>query len=255
MWSWVGRKWPGISAKVDKLSEAERDKITFVMDLTKTAAGAVTVAGPFVGVFLTILNNHDEYAWRRKQFAEAQLQGWDSTISPTKARVDAALTRWGYKKNDHRLRPEHVEHIFHAVETDEQCWKLRRDITSMLNYFESVSSAVIEGTSNRSTIETSMEGTMADWRGNLAEYTAHADIIRKRPTWEPYYALTKQWKVVPQATIHECVIKSDDCPPNTVPASPQTGFASGCGKLEDVHRVLGIPADPRAARSAPVPDE
>jgi hypothetical protein len=187
---------------------SRKDRCGFLFEVI-AAVGALVTAGS-IGISFNAFRLQqeqlkDEQQWRREQLATEFLRQWDRETSANRKEVERLVVKY-QERNPAALTDTPAIGLALAAEawaalgyTEENSrghdmWKLRDNIISMLNFFESMAVAVDRGSVDSAIIKDSMSGTMARWREKLRAFTDRADQSRKTRVWSPYYDLVDRWQ-------------------------------------------------------------
>jgi hypothetical protein len=206
---------------IDTLSDEALRRLQAKLDTVRTVFGAFALAsvlGAGVGLRFqdsTLKENQqrdqqeinrripeDEHTQKREQdeidrrieeYAQTIIDGWDQRTSDVKGAIDGFLTKLHPNMVNPDVDKETAIKIWFAVNNESDLGNMRQKIRSLLNYFESVSTAYEKKTGNQEILEEAMSGPMMNWRDRLKYYTALADCVRGYPVWAPYYRVTDKW--------------------------------------------------------------
>ncbi len=141
----------------------------------------------------------DEYSWRRQNLGIDVLREWNShTMDYRDNIVDWSLQEYGEPPEQHYIRPitpELAREIYHS--RDSKISKVRREITSLLNYFEYISSAYLKEAVDRRIIDESLQNAMKKWHRDLICYMDYVDMHNKADTWPPFRQIIAFWTPLP----------------------------------------------------------
>jgi hypothetical protein len=168
------------------------------LDVLKT----IFAAGTFLSLLFAVASFKLEHDWRRSIEAQNILKEWDIRTGEHKMLIESILDR-RHQSHELYVTAEEAKEIWftdHIHSSEEQGmdrehenWELKRHITTLFNYFESVSKTVLENLADEAILKDSLKGPMVDWRNHLREYTSLADQERHRAVWAPYYILADRW--------------------------------------------------------------
>ena len=195
--------FPGLRVDATPLDRKE------FWELIKIFFGAVT----FVSVLIAILTFAfqesvvtREYNWRHMKEAQDILLEWDHRAGPSKASIESFFCRRHHWQSMQAITRDDALDLFNAFQPDDpypkpnspgERWNVRKDMITLLNYFETISTASQRGIADESILHESLGGPMVAWRGYLLEFTNMMDMKRKRPVWAPYYAIVEKWTYEP----------------------------------------------------------
>jgi hypothetical protein len=185
------------------------------LDITRTIFSGFTlisVIGVVVGLWLQwnsleLSRKRDEKEDQRrfKESAQQIISGWDKETSSAKSDIEGLLPRLPNPQKNYLpdMEPDTAVRIWFAKDNSKEEWTIKKDTTSLLNYFETVATAYKENYADPRLLRENLGGPMMDWRIHLRYYTALADCVRQHQVWGPYYKVVDQWlldtKTNPQA--------------------------------------------------------
>lgn len=193
---------------IDAISEIRLKRFQAKLDVVKTIFSGFTllsVIGAGIGLWFqyhtlavteereakTDERDRQEILRRTRESAQNIINGWDDRTSRVKSEVESELRRLGQKAPE--MDKTAAIHIWYATEDQKREWATRLNVTSLLNYFESVATAYERNIGQKDMLEDSLAGPMMDWRKHLKYYTALADCVRHHQTWAPYYRVVDVW--------------------------------------------------------------
>lgn len=164
-----------------------------------TAVTSFSIVLLYRGFKVQLSTYRDEYSWRRQNLGIDVLREWNThTIEYRDNIVDWSLGKYGEPPPEHYIHPitpQLAQEIYHGREPDER--KLRREITSLLNYFEYIGSAYLREAVDRTIIDESLRNAMKKWYRDLSGYMDYVDEHNHNDTWPPFREVVKLWTPLP----------------------------------------------------------
>lgn len=189
--------FPGLSLGEAGLTRTE------VWDLIKVAFGAFTLFS-LLFALLTFVNQQRsvtrEYDWRHKKEAQDILKDWDKQTSTQKAGVESYFRKrhgWSQMQpisnEDGRALRDAFEPGANATVAEKELWEARGEVVALLNYFETISTAILREIADEDILRDSLGDPMIAWRSYLRNYTDLMDARESRLVWKPYYEIVDKW--------------------------------------------------------------
>jgi hypothetical protein len=148
-----------------------------------------------------------DYKWRRTTAAIDLMRDWNEKVTWHRDLVvELGRKLYGPSNGTDFIRPiegDEPDLLWNAVADDpdpkqQMRAKINTSLLSLLNYFEYLSSAILNGSVEQAIIKTSFQDPMKRWHKSLHDYIDYVDDktgrLDKNPvTWRPYCDLMRQW--------------------------------------------------------------
>jgi len=170
-----------------------------------------SLIGLIIAVFSLAWATYGQTMLQKKKFAVEMIHEWNSQTAEDRRIIELAYP--GIYDKCKRLDKEEAKNIVNSDESanDEKRQKVKQSIIRLLNYYEFISSAYLNGTANKRIIHDSFATTMVRFYCILEEYVIQQVELTKQNPWIPYIKFIKI--IISSKNIQKCIYYRDEANP------------------------------------------
>lgn len=146
----------------------------------------------FIGVLAVFYTLRADHEWRRRQYTLDIISQWNAN---TIEHINAIEERFPNIRNEltSEVTAFDALEIYKARGTDAKNTGLRSHMIKLLNYFEYIALAYVNGIADKEIVDRSLKHSMMVWFGKLDNFVDAVEETDGKNPWEPLVALMQIW--------------------------------------------------------------